>query len=360
MSKKAEILKIWQECFPADGAEWKRMFFDAAYCDEDALTLDDPVDGLTVSSLLLLPYAMTFHGEMTGLAYVYGAGTLCKYRARGFMSRLMHMAVTEAAERGDTFIGLIPASATLRQYYRRFGFATVGYCRPERYTQAHNFPFCGNYVEAPADFLSLYADFERLTKRGGCGVQHSRTQFLTVMDDARISHSPFAAVADAESGRVAAMAWGRHEPASKVVRVTELLADNDDAANAVLTELRKKCPGSPLTLMTHPDDDVEGGNLVPGAMLRVVCPDRALAIIAAINPSLSIIVRFTDPILADNSGIYRLASSKVERLAALPAGKTPDLDVNPEVLTALMFGSRPIAEVTGLPAIRPRISLMLD
>lgn len=360
MSKKADILKIWQECFPADGAEWKKMFFDAAYCDDDALTLSDPTDNVTVSSLLLLSYAMTFHGDRVGLAYIYGAGTLRKYRARGFMSRLMAMAVAEAAGRGDTFVCLIPASDTLRQYYRRFGFATVGYCRPERYTAAHRFPFSGNYVEASGDPLRLYPDFERLTATRLCAVQQSRTQFLTVMDDARIGNSPFAAVAEAESGRVVAMAWGRNEPASDVVRVTELLAESDDAANAVLTVMRKRCPDRPLTLMTHPGDDVEGGNFRPGAMLRVVNAGHALSIIAAANPALDLTVRVSDPIVAENCGCYRIRSASVEHLAAMPAGCVPDLDVTPEVLTALMFGSRPIADVTGLPAIRPRIALMLD
>ncbi|MDE6118695.1 MAG: GNAT family N-acetyltransferase [Muribaculaceae bacterium] len=360
MSKKAEILKIWQECFPADGTEWKRMFFDAAYCDDDALTISDPTDNVTVSSLLLLSYAMTFHGQKVGLAYVYGAGTLRKYRARGFMSRLMAMAVSEAAERGDTFVCLIPASDTLRQYYRRFGFATVGYSCPKRYTAAHRFPFSGSYVEANGDLLRLYLDFERLRASRRCAVQQSRTQFLTVMDDARISNSPFAAVAEAESGRVVAMAWGRNEPASDVVRVTELLADSDDAANAVLSVMRKHCPDRPLTLMTHPDDDAEGGNFLPGAMFRVVNAGHALSIIAAAHPSLELTVRVSDPIVADNCGCYRIHSASVEHLSALPVGCVPDLDITPEVLTALMFGSRPIAEVTGLPSIRPRISLMLD
>lgn len=360
MSKKADILKIWQECFPADSTEWKKMFFDAAYCDDDALTLQDPADNLTVCSLLLLPYTMTFHGEKVGLAYVYGAGTLRKYRARGFMSRLMRMAVTEAAERGDTFITLIPASDSLRQYYGRFGFATVGYSRPERYTSAHRFPFKGNYEEATDDALRLYPDFERLSSRRGCAVQQSRTQFLTVMDDARLSDSPFAAVADPVTGRVVAMAWGRREVESAVVRVTELLAEDDDSANAALAMMRRQCPKSPLTLMTHPCDDAIGGNLDPGAMVRVVNVGNALSIIAAANPSLQLTVKVTDPMLEENCGTFRLHGGVAEHAGSQPDGKVPDLDVTPSVLTSLMFGSRPIAEVTGLPATRPRISLMLD
>lgn len=334
------------------------MFFDAAYCDEDAMTIEDPTDKVTVSSLLLLPYTMTFHGEKLGMGYVYGAGTLKKYRARGFMRRLMRMAVAESAERGDTFIGLIPASDSLRRYYGRFGFSTVCFTRPERYTSAHTFPFTGRYTETPINPIKLYSDFDRLSSNCPCGVRHSRTQFLTVMDDVRINRLPFAAVTDAESGRVTAMAWGKLETASNVVRVTELLAENPDAANAVLTIFRKHYPGSPVTLMAHPSDRVIGGGFEPGAMLRVVRPDRALAVIAATHPEIrSLTVRVRDEILPENSLIYELSVGSVK---ILPEAPRIDLDVDIAVLTSLMFSSAPIADITGLPATRPRLSLLLD
>ena len=46
-------MKIWRECFPDDSAMWRRMFFDAVYVDDEALTLADPQTGAVVSSLLL-------------------------------------------------------------------------------------------------------------------------------------------------------------------------------------------------------------------------------------------------------------------------------------------------------------------
>ena len=78
------------------------MFFDATYVDEEALTETDPETGATVSSLLLLPYSMNFCGESLGVAYVYGAGTLKKFRAKGHMGRLLKRSLREASERGDS------------------------------------------------------------------------------------------------------------------------------------------------------------------------------------------------------------------------------------------------------------------
>ena len=334
------------------------MFFDAAYCDDDALTITDE-DGTTASSLLLLPYVMTFHGRRVGMSYVYGAGTLRKYRAKGYMGRLMKEAIAESAERGDTFLCLIPASEGLRRYYARFGLATVGFTAPTRFTSAHKYITEGEYSDVEIDPLQLYSDYERLNAARPCAVQHSRTQFLTVIDDARISGYPMAAVADKETGKVVAMAWARPEVASEVMRVTELLAETPDAAVAALAALSRKCPGHPFTVEAYPADSAIGGNLTPGAMLRTVHADSALAIIAAANPKLKLTVRLTDNLLPHNSGIYRLAGGEVDLLPELPKHGV-DLDVTPDVLTSLMFSSAPIADITGMPACRPRLTLLLN
>ena len=144
MGRKDEILKIWRECFPADTTQWRNMLFDAVYSEDVALTVADS-SGLTVSSLLLLPYVMRFHGAETKMSYIYGAGTLPRHRMKGHMGRLIRMALHEAAARGDVFVGLVPASDRLRQYYSRFGFSTVGYRREQRYTAGHSFVTDGAY-----------------------------------------------------------------------------------------------------------------------------------------------------------------------------------------------------------------------
>ncbi len=336
------------------------MFFDAAYADDEALTLSDPDTGATVSSLLLLPYSMTFCGNTIGVAYIYGAGTLRKHRARGFMSKLMREALREAADRGDTFAALIPARDSLRRYYSRFGFSTVFYSRPERYTSLHRFRFSGNYLPVEADSPGLYSAFDRMMGERDYCIQHSRPQFLTLMEDARMSGHGFAALADADSGQPVAMVWAAPEIASETLRVKELLAIDSDAANAVLTALQQQMPGRPLTLMRQPSDSIPGGNLIPGGMIRPVNAEEALATLAAANPKLSLTLRLRDSILPENTGIYTLRNGRITVADSLPDGRTPDLDVTPEVLAAMMFGSGPIAAVTGLPARRPHMSLMLD
>lgn len=357
--KKNDIIKIWSECFPGDSPRWRRMFFDAVYVDDEALTMTDPESGHTVSSLLLLSYSMNFQGGTAGVGYIYGAGTLKKHRARGYMSQLVRAALHEASDRGDTFVALIPANEALRSYYRRFGFSTTFFTRPERYTSAHTFAFEGNYIEL-ADDPQLFAAFERMMSARKCCMQHSRAQFLTLMDDVRLSGHTFIAVGDAASAEPRAMLWATAELASSTLRVKELLADSADAANAALSALKRHHPDAPLTLMRPPSDTDIGGNFTPGGMARVVNAEQALRSVARNNPKTTLTLRLTDPILPENNGTYTLANGTLTVSNAGNADFRPDLDLTPEVLTAMLFSSTPIAEITGLPACRPRMSLMLD
>lgn len=337
------------------------MFFDAAYSDEEALTAADPVTGQTVSSLLLLSYAMTFHGAMPGVAYIYGAGTLRKHRAQGHMTRLIKQALREAADRGDTFAALIPASEGLQRYYERFGFASVFYRTPERFTAIHRFDFTGNYVNlsqaAPA---GLYPAFERMMSERPCSMQHTRAQFLTLMDDCRLSGHGFAAVCRAEGDpQPCAMAWGVPSEISDDVVVTELLADSTNAAHAALTLLQEQFPGRPMTIMAQPADTAVGGNLVPQGMIRIVNASAALAVLAQAHPELKITIRLKDALLPENDGIYILHRGSLTVLDP-EAEVHVNLTVTAPTLASILFSSAPIGEIMGVPSCRPRLSLMLS
>lgn len=363
MSKKSDIIRIWQECFPADSAQWRRMFFDAAYVDEEALTEVDSESGTTVSSLLLLPYSMSFLGRSLGAGYVYGAGTLKRFRARGHMGALIRRALKESADRGDSLVVLIPASPLLRGYYGRFGFSNVFYRLPERYTSIHRFAASGRYEDVSATApAKLFDDFERLMGERDYCIQHSRSQFLTLMEDARLSEYAFAAVSrEGSGGEVCAMAWGKPDAISDEMLVSELLAEDDDCAKAVLDVLHAQMPDRPVTILRKPDNDWIGGNSVPYGMARIVNPESFLGAIAERFPKLTLTVRLTDDILPENSGIYTLRDGRLTVANDSEEGRRrANLDVNALTLASLLFSSHPIAEITGLPASRPHMSLMLD
>ncbi len=336
------------------------MFFDSACIDDEALTAEDTATGTIVSSLLLLPYSMTFRDSTLGVAYIYGAGTLRRYRAMGHMSRLTSTALRVAADRGDTFAVVIPSSNVLRNYYKRFGFSTVFFSRPIRFASVHRFPVENNYVDLTWDSPKLFDAFERLMGARSCCMQHTRAQFLAIMDDMRMRGRVFAAVADALTGEPAAMVWAIPEAVGKGLKVTELLSVNPDAANAALSSLQLQCPEHSLTLMTRPGNGVIGGNLTPGGMARVINAESALGAVASGSPATRLTMRITDKLLPENDGFYMLRDGRLTVSSTLPKDAEVNLDVSAEVLTALLFSSEPIGAIMGLPACRPHMSLMLD
>lgn len=337
------------------------MFFDAAYSDEEALTASDPASGQTVSSLLLLSYAMTFHGTLPGVAYIYGAGTLRKFRAQGHMTRLLTSALREASERGDTFAALIPASESLSRYYERFGFSSVFYRIPERYTAIHQFEFSGTYTDISATSPSeLYPAFESMMSQRPCAMQQTRAQFLTLMDDCRLSGHGFAAVSRKDGiTEACAMAWGEPSEISDEIIVTELLADSTDAAHAAISILQQQFPQRPVTIMTQPADSCIGGHLIPQGMIRIVNAQNALAVIASAHPELNITIRLRDSLLPENEGIYIIKNGTL-RVMDIDADIHCNLSVTPSTLASILFSSSQIGEIMGLPSCRPYLSLMLN
>ncbi|MDE6490220.1 MAG: GNAT family N-acetyltransferase, partial [Muribaculaceae bacterium] len=180
---KSDIMKIWRECFPADSPEWVEMYFNREYSPECALTsVDDR--GNTVSSLMLQPYTMTFHGQEAGVSYVSGAATMPRHRNQGHMTRLIQQAILASHSRGDMLCALIPANDMLRQYYARSGFASVFFSRLHRYTSAHIFSSHSNYIPVAADDqTALYNAYRNLAHLRPCAIIHTPHQFGTIMID---------------------------------------------------------------------------------------------------------------------------------------------------------------------------------
>lgn len=257
--KRSDIMKIWRECFPADSQEWVDMYFAREYDPTCALTAVDD-RGLTVSSLLLQPYSMSFHGSDTGISYISGAATMPRYRGQGFMTRLIHEALILSHSRGDMLCTLIPASRKLRFYYARMGFADVFYTRLHRYTSTHTFAGPGNYDDASAcDMARLYEAYAALAAMRPCAVRHTSRQFGTIMADNLLCGGTFKAVADCGSGHITAMAWAVPEEDSPTVRIIDILSTSEDSRRAVLQLIRANYPDRPITIADTPPDRLVGG-----------------------------------------------------------------------------------------------------
>ena len=364
MSKKDEIKRLWAESF-GDSREFVEMYFDRVYRDADAMTLMTD-DGHVASALLLQPYGLSFHGLRASASYVAGAATKRNMRGKGLMTALMADTLMESRRRGDIITILIPASSYLYGFYARMGFATVAFTDIMRYTALHSFahPEDSPFEEfTPVDDIfdrRVYDAMARMEHRiDRTVVLHSHRDFLNILDDITLDGGTCVAISDSER-QIAAIAWGR--PAtdgSDTIRVDQMLYSSPTARLAALRQLRMRWPGRPFAVMAPVDDN--GRHATPRGMARIVDAAKTLALIASTNPDIDLLVRVTDQLIESNNATYHLQRGECrEALADNIKGRTLDFDIDITTLCELVFSSPSIGNITGLPAQRLDIALMLD
>lgn len=363
MSRKDEIKRLWADTF-SDSSEFVGMYFDRVYRESDALTILSD-DGHVVSSLLLQPYGMTFHGATAGVSYISGAATRRNMRGRGLMTALMAQALEQSRSRGDILTLLIPASDYLYYFYSRFGFARAIFTDIMRYTALHMFaaPDALSQEEfVPVDDLFDSRVYEAMTlmerEAPRSTVLHSHRDFLNILDDLRLDGGHCVAVASPADGSIAAIAWARPDPSgADTIRVDAILHTSPGARLAALRRLRALWPGKAFAVMAPVADD--GRQPTPRGMARIVNTDAILAMLAAAYPSLHTSVRVTDPMMDCNSGSFILSHGTLTRITPSP-GFRPDLDTDITTLTDILFSAPSIGDIIGLPSRRLHMSLMLD
>ncbi|MCM1021391.1 MAG: GNAT family N-acetyltransferase [Muribaculum sp.] len=353
MNTKDAVKRIWKECF--DNSEsFVNMFFSEVY-DPDHLMLSEH-DGKPVSSLLLQPFAINFHGVELPANYICGIATLPKFRMHGMMSALIRQALEKSYAQGAMLCCLNPTADYLYTYYRNFGFCPAFYTQMNCYTDAHPFRHQGNYIRVDnPDTDRAYEFFNRIMHSRPCTIQHSRLQYRqSLMENAVNGGSVI--VLEGNDGEIHAMAFA--VPDFGRVVVTDVLSDSADAENAVLNNVMQQFAGMPLRIMAY------YGNrpleLKPRGMARIVNAMLCLSAIAVHHPKLHLIIRLNDPIIEQNNRVFRISNGKVTEYPHLGfIGKT-DFDINPEVFAAIVFGNHVTANILDFPSVRPFMSLMVD
>lgn len=117
---KEQLRDIWHESF-GDSYEFIDTFFATYPCEEVAHMLS--VGARVVSVLYALPFTLYKGSDSVQAAYIYAVATRPEFRGRGYMSLLMSEVEQLLCSRGVRFLFLLPASAALRGYYSRLGFA---------------------------------------------------------------------------------------------------------------------------------------------------------------------------------------------------------------------------------------------
>ena len=350
--RKEDIREIWTESFD-DSPEWIEMFFSQVYRDQDALTLS--CDGRMVCSMMLQPYAMTFHGEIVPTSYICGAATIPAYRSKGYMTELMWDALLTSYRRGDMFCTLIPANAPLFHFYEHFGFSPAFYRNVERYTSAHVFSPQKAYTQiADTSTDMAYEVFNGLMMQRPCCMQHTYQQWCQILMDNSVDGGSATVLMD-EDGKGAAVILAVPTD-DETVKVTELLARDADARLAALAAVREIYGEMQIEVMGYLDAP-QGRETAYGS-IRIVNAYRMLQTLADSYPEMKLSLRVRDSLLPQNSHIYIIDRGNVVINDGF--GGKLDYDVDIEVLTSIIFGNNETRRLLDFPATRPFMSLMLD
>lgn len=347
MIRTDQYRKIYESSF-GDSGVWVDWMMRQVCTDSDLMLLEDEGGSKAVSALLLRRYNWQYFGSRLDMSYIYGACTLPRYRAQGYMGRLIDTSLRRSLERGDAVCTLIPATESLCGYYQHFGFASAVYVDCERYTSAHCFDVADGYVPALPD----YSDFQRLEAESDNTVLHSETEYHNVVDDIHLDGGDvFAVSRDGEPICAMAFAVPHHDS----ILVKTVYAPDNIAKDAVLAQVRERLGQHTMAVCCFPDGGNSRRRLQLRGMVRLLDVFQMLNAMAASDPSLHCTLRVRDGRIHGNSDRFTIADGICQR-----GGGTTDLDVNINTLADILGSTESIGKIMGLRTTRYRLPLMLD
>ncbi|WP_298612336.1 enhanced intracellular survival protein Eis [uncultured Odoribacter sp.] len=337
---KEEVIKLWRICFQ-DPEEFIRFYFERKYKEEYTLTLSE--NGQIVSALQMLPYQMTWNGNLIPVSYISGASTLPEARKKGYMYKLLSEAFIAMKNKKIVFSILIPQENSLYEYYAKTGYASVFSYTPENYYLPVKYTHKRVEILSERNCFSslpeLYCYFNRqMLKRPNC-VQHSAEDFKIILEDLYLSGGSLILFRHSW-GAIGGLAF--IQPLPDKLHISELLADSEEEKSALLNTAADQWNKGEIELKTPP----RPGHSVRRGMARIIDALQVLKIYAQTHPRRSLLLRLTDEILPSNNGFYRLKNGLAFRTGS--GVKRPDLILDIRELTQMVFN---------YPAF---ISLMLD
>lgn len=338
MTTKDEVKALWKRCF-ADGDEFIDLYFSRRY--SDAINMAVREGGKIVSALQMIPYPMTFCGDVISVAYVSGACTHPGYRAHGIMRRLLADTHRRMHADGAWLSALIPAEEWLFGYYAKSGYASC-FGRSIRRVGKESLSrssACGTRVEAYTSLTDeLFRYFDTRMRGRHCCVLHTREDMSVVMADMILGDGRLLVARDQEG--IVGMAFA--VPDGRKVSVKELLADNAEASSALLSEAACMYEASTLECMLPAPADKS-----PLGMARVINAEALLRLFARKHPEQEWLIRLEgDETIPENNGYYALKDGQCTRHRSACGEYRA---YTPSGLVGLLFATE-----------RPCMSLMLD
>lgn len=336
MNTKDEVKALWKRCFH-DSDEFTDLYFDMRYKDDINRAIRE--DGKIISALQMIPYPMTFCGEVIPTSYISGACTHPDYREHGAMRRLLKDTHRRMYEEGVLLASLIPAENWLFGYYAKSGYAPAfGYAVERVQVDGLRLSADCRVEVCTSPDAEHYRYFDsRMHGRRNC-IQHTEEDFRVIMADLLLGGGRL--LVARKEDVIAGMAFT--VPEGDALCVKELLADSGEVRRALLAEGAYIYKVREIVCFVPSSDS----SLRLG-MARIIHAEALLRLFARAHPDAELYICLEgDEAIAENNGYYVVKQG--ECLRAHRAGRAYALHT-PSSLSSLL-----------LEAEHPYMSLMLN
>lgn len=298
---KEQVKALWKLCFE-DSEEFVEMYFKLRYKNEVNVAIQSGDE--VISALQMLPYPMTFCGEMIQTSYISGACTHPDFRSKGVMRELLSQSFARMLRNGIQFSTLIPAEPWLFDYYKRMGYATVFQYSVKEMTLPEFIPskeIAVNVVSKPQDEVYSYLN-KKLSERPCC-IQHSAEDFQVIMADLPISGGNLFVAKQANEIRGIAIIY----KGENCIIINELLAEDKDTEYSLLFAIKQYTGCNHIIQLLPPDKELPQHSL---GMARIINAKEVLQIYASAFPEDDMQLEVSDKQLSVNNGYYYLSDGK--------------------------------------------------
>ncbi len=301
---KEKVKALWKLCF-TDSDSFTDLYFSQRYNNDINIAIESGEE--VISALQMIPYPMTFAGQVVQTAYVSGACTHPDYRNKGVMRELLGQTFTRLWKRNIPISTLIPAQSWLFNYYTRLGYAPVFRYTRKKVNGEDTASSLGTLVIHTTQFNEKHYQYlQKKLAELPCAIQHTADDYKVVLQALALSRD--AMYVALQNDRIAGLAVVWKEEYS--VLVDTFFAENKAAENSLLYHIYKVTKQSDITVMLP--SNREGISYAMG-MIRIVCAKDVLSLYAAAHPEMSLDFELIDKQLSVNNGYYRIMNGQCYR-----------------------------------------------
>lgn len=346
---KEEVRALWDLCFGEDEA-FTELYFTKRYNDDVNLVIQE--NGKIISALQMLPYSMTFCGDIIPTAYISGACTHPEYRNKGTMKQLLADSFFQMFKSNIPLTTLIPAEEWLFKYYSKVGYTPI-FEFSNHFLKAEELTPCAEYhiTEFFSPQTDIYLFFNQKMKERPCCIQHTEEDFNVILEDLHLGKGKLLVAKLKE--KIVGLAFCHLK--DRTLHVSELFFENESIRDTLLYKAIELMGANKINCIIPPTKDK---NKALG-MARILDAEKMLHLYASYHKELEISFNLTDDLIKKNNAFYSMKRGEIYKKGT----KASSLKINIQQLTQALMGYKIDLlpnELQIFPEQKPYMSLMLN